>query len=205
MPERLPVIPSLHFVFNYTKQPNTAIYLANACNSTTLIFDPSDVNLNSAGTISSLTAIDNTTQSYFAFSIDTAGNISDCSNEVTFTHDTVSPIPEITLSSVEGEETALSFSISNLDTGGEIYFFAGSCVNGQTAGNIGQASSSPSSIDVSSHLVLNEPIEFFAVQQDALGNLSDCSESFSYKLLDLTPPVVICGFFFSLNNSQCEY
>ena len=181
-------------MFNYTKQENTAIYLTNTCDSQSITFNSADVDLNSTGTISATTAIDNATQSYFAFAVDAAGNISNCSNEVTFTHDTISPVPVVTLSSTEGEETALNFSVSNLDTGGEIYLFAGSCVNGQITGAIGLTTSSTSSIDVSSYLVLNEAIEFFAIQKDGLGNLSDCSPSLSYKLVDTTPPNAISDF-----------
>jgi hypothetical protein len=139
--------------------------------------------------------IPNTSTIFSAYSIDTAGNFGPCSNTITYTHDNIAPSTPTIVSSSPASPSRISTSPTLTVTGGEPGSICSIYNSSNCSGTIVATGtfnvSGTASIAIS--VTANTTTQFTATATDAAGNVSACSNVFTYTHDAIAPsaPVLL--------------
>jgi hypothetical protein len=184
-PSRTSITPSL--IITGEVGTTVKIYRSGSCSGA--VQATGVISAGGGGSVSiPVTAASNSTTQYTASLTDAAGNVSACSNVFEYTHDNVPPsapvITSSTPSSPSNTSTTLSLTVTG-EVGATVrIYISGSCSGAvQATGVIGVSGS----VSISVTVAPNSTTQFTANVIDAAGNLSACSNVFSYTYDNIPP------------------
>ena len=129
-----------------------------------------------------ITLVDDGINIYYAKQVDKLGNISSCSDGVSYTLDTVALPPTLSLETNLSIDPTPTFSLGSLEIGGSVGLYSDDICN-TLAQDLIEITEENMEIDLSTDLLNYETYTYSAKQTDSLGNTSDCSSSVSYEYI----------------------
>jgi len=142
----------------------------------------------------------NTATPLSATAVDAAGNVSACSNSITYTHDNVAPgTPTITGSNPQSpSNSSITPQLSGTtgESGVNVRLFTNASCTGLPVGN-GDATSQGGggAFAISVSVLANTTTTFYAQARDAAGNNSGCSSGYVYVHDNTAPPTPVLTAF----------
>jgi hypothetical protein len=181
-----------------TSEASVTVRIYTTANCTGSVASQSTIASTSFGIATTVTA--NATTPLSAQAVDAAGNVSACSDSISYTHDNLAPTtPVITATNpVSPSNTSTSPQVSGTTGEANItvrLFTNSSCTGSPIATGTATASGATGVFTIAASATANATTTFYAQARDAAGNNSGCSAGFAYVHDNTAPPAPVLTAF----------